>query len=60
MSKKRIKHLGKKRKEKEPDLSAEQILQLMEEEDRPLLSREIIRHLGLRGELKERTKELLK
>ncbi|MGA2465022.1 MAG: ribonuclease R [Thermodesulfobacteriota bacterium] len=60
MSKKRIKHLGKKRKEKEPDLSAEQILQLMEEEDRPLLSREIIRHLGLRGELKQRTKELLK
>jgi ribonuclease R len=32
----------------------------MEEEDRPLLSREIIRHLGLRGELKQRTKELLK
>jgi len=60
MSKKRIKHLGKKGKEKEPDLSAEQVLQLMEEEDRPLLSREIIRHLGLRGELKERTKELLK
>jgi ribonuclease R len=60
MSKKRIKHLGKKRKGKEPDLSAEQILQLMEEEDRPLLSREIIRHLGLRGELKQRTKELLK
>jgi ribonuclease R len=60
MSKKRIKHLGKKRKEKEADLSAEQILQLMEEEDRPLLSREIIRHLGLRGELKQRTKELLK
>jgi ribonuclease R len=60
MSKKRIKHLGKKRKEKEPDLSAEQILQLMEEEDRPLLSREIIRHLGLGGELKQRTKELLK
>jgi ribonuclease R len=60
MSKKRIKHLGKERKEKEPDLSAEQILQLMEEEDRPLLSREIIRHLGLGGELKQRTKELLK
>ena len=60
MSKKRIKHLGKKGKEKEPDLSAEQVLQLMEEEDRPLLSREIIRHLGLRGELKQRTKELLK
>jgi ribonuclease R len=59
MSKKRIKHLGKERKEKEPDLSAEQILQLMEEEDRPLLSREIIRHLGLGGELKQRTKELL-
>jgi ribonuclease R len=60
MSKKRIKHLGKKRKERSPDLSAEQVLQLMEEEDRPLLSMEIIRHLGLRGELRQRAKELLK
>jgi ribonuclease R len=32
----------------------------MEEEDRPLLSREIVRHLGLRGELKQRTRALLK
>src|SRR4030042_363274 len=60
MSKKRIKHLGKKKKERDPDLSAEQVLQLMEEEDRPLLSREIIRHLGLRDELKQRTRALLK
>lgn len=41
-------------------LSAEQILRLMEGEDRPLLSREIIRHLGLRDELKQKAKELLK
>ena len=67
MNKKRIKHLGKKKKERGPDLgiesyrlSAEQVLQLMEEEDRPLLSREIVRHLGLRGELKQRTRALLK
>jgi ribonuclease R len=50
----------KERRERRSEISAEQILQFMEEEDRPLLSREIIRHLGLRDELKQKAKELLK
>ena len=42
------------------DLSAEQILQLMEEEDRPLLLREILRHLSLQGKLRQKVRALLK
>lgn len=61
MGKKRITRKREKDlRERRLDLSAEQVLQLMEEEDRPLLSREIVRHLGLRGELKQRTRALLK
>ena len=60
MSKKRIKHLGKKKKERGPDLSAEQVLQLMEEEDRPLLVREILRPLGVQGDFRREARELLK
>jgi ribonuclease R len=61
MDKKRKKReREKERREKRSEISAEQILQSMEEEDRPLLSREIIRHLGLRDELKQKAKELLK
>ena len=51
---------GKEPTEIRPGISAEQILQFMEEEDRPLLSREITRRLGLRDELKQKAKELLK
>jgi ribonuclease R len=41
-------------------LSGEQVLQLMEEEDRPLLVREILRYLGLQGEFRRKARELLK
>jgi len=55
--------MGRKKrslKERPPDLSPEQILQLMEEEDRPLLVREILRHLGVKKELRRKVRELLK
>jgi ribonuclease R len=60
MGKKQIEHLRKKRKERFPDPSAEQILQLMEEEDRPLLLREILRHLSLQNKLRQKARALLK
>jgi ribonuclease R len=59
MSKKRLKHLRKK-KEGRPDLSADQILELMGEEDRPLLLREILRRLGLEKEQRQKAKALLR
>jgi ribonuclease R len=61
MGKKRIKG-GRKldRKERHLDLSAEEILQLMEEEDHPLLLREILRRLGLEGRQRQELRTLLK
>jgi ribonuclease R len=61
MVKKRIKG-GRKldRKERHLDLSAEEILQLMEEEDHPLLLREILRRLGLEGRQRQELRTLLK
>jgi ribonuclease R len=58
--------MGKKRAEKERKIdrkrgfSAEQLLQFMEEEDRPLLLREILRHTGLQKEQRQRAKALFK
>ncbi len=63
MGKKRKRYLGEKRvnqHEKDIDLSASQILQLMAEEDRPLLLREILRRLGLRKEQRQRAREFLR
>jgi ribonuclease R len=59
MSKKRIKHLGRK-KARHLDLSAQRILDLMEEEDGPLLLKEILRQLGLPKEQRRKAKELLR
>jgi len=42
------------------DLSAPQILDLMAEEDRPLLLREILRRLGLQKEQRHQAREVLK
>jgi ribonuclease R len=42
------------------DLSVEQILDLMEEEDRPLLLREILRRLGLQKEQRQKAREYLR
>jgi ribonuclease R len=59
MGKKRFK-FQREKKERRPDLSAEQVLQLMEEEDRPLLIREIFRRLNLQKEGRQRAKELVR
>ena len=59
MSKKRIKYREKKKAGGE-DLSPEQILQFMEEEDRPLLLREVLRRTGLEKEQRQRAKALFK
>jgi ribonuclease R len=59
MSKKRIKYQKKKRREGR-DLSVEQIIELMKEEDRPLLLREILHRLGLQKELRQQAREDLR
>src|SRR4030043_2274071 len=61
MGKKRIKIKRKKeREEVRLDLSKDQILQLMAEEDRPLLFREVLRRLNLQKENRQRAKELFR
>ncbi len=61
MGKKRIKKEKKiDRKKIRLDLSADQILGVMEEEDRPLLLREILGHLGLQAEWRQKTRALLR
>lgn len=59
MSKKRAKNERKKDRERR-GLSVEQILELMKEEDRPLLLREILLRLGLQKELRQKARESLK
>jgi ribonuclease R len=49
-----------KRREGSIDLSAEQILGLMKEEERPLLFKEILRRLGLRKGERQKAKESLR
>ena len=58
MGKKKIKK--EKTKRRRTDLSAQDILALMREEDRPLLVRDILRHLDLEKEERQRVRELLK
>ena len=61
MGKKRIKiKREKERKEVRLDLSKDQILQLMAEEDRPLLFREVLRRLNLQKENRQKAKELFR
>ena len=61
MGKKRIKRKREEdKRETRLDLSTEQILELMAEEDRPLLFREILRRLDLRKENRPKAKELLR
>jgi len=63
MGKKQKKYLKEKRAKRrirDDNVSAEQILKLMEEEDRPLLLREILRHLSLQSKLRQKVRELLK
>jgi len=59
MSKKRIrreKRIGRKAR----SLSAEEILRLMEEEDRPLLTREVLRLLRLPKDQRQRVREIFR
>jgi ribonuclease R len=51
---------GVGRRERHMDLSAPQILELMAEEDRPLLLREILRRLGLQKEQRHQARERLR
>jgi ribonuclease R len=60
MGKKRIKRKEEDQRESRLALSADQVLHLMEEEDRPLLLKEILRFLGLKKELRQRTRALLR
>jgi ribonuclease R len=63
MGKKRRKYLKEKKgtqRERHIDLSAPQILQLIAEEDRPLLLREILRRLGLQKEQRQEAREFLR
>ena len=59
MTKKRVKHQEKKRREGE-GFSAEKLLEFLKEEDRPLLLREILRRLGLGKEQRREAREYLK
>ena len=61
MDKKRIKRKDEKdRRKRRPDLSTEEILQLMREDDRPLLLREILRRLSLQKEQRQKARGLLR
>src|SRR4030042_4709931 len=61
MDKKRIKkERGKGRREIGPGLSGEELLQIMKEEDRPLLLREILRRLGLQKAQRQSAREYLR
>ena len=61
MGRKRIKREKEKgRRERGQTFSSEELLQIMEEEDRPLLLREILRRLGLRKEQRQKAREYLR
>jgi ribonuclease R len=61
MDKKRTKWKGEKdRRKRLPNLSAEEILKLMAEEDRPLLLREILRRLSIQKEQRREAREFLR
>jgi ribonuclease R len=61
MDKKRMKTEREKgRRERRSDLSVEQILELMKEEDRPLLLKEVLRRLGLQKEQRQKAREYLR
>lgn len=59
MIKRRIKK-EKRRDRRGGGLSTEELLQMMKEEDRPLLLREMLRHLGLQKEQRGRARERLR
>ena len=50
----------KDRRKQSPDLSTEEILKLMREDDRPLLLREILRRLSLQKEQRQKARGLLR
>jgi len=59
MVRRRIKKEKRKDRERR-GLSAEELLQIMKEEDRPLLLREILRRLGLQKEQRQKARECLR
>jgi len=61
MGKKRMKTEREKgRRERRSDLSVEQILELMKEEDRPLLLKEVLHRLGHQKEQRQKAREYLR
>jgi len=58
--KKYLKEDGRNQRKRHIDLSAPRILDLMAEEDRPLLLKEILRRLGLEKEQRHQARETLK
>jgi ribonuclease R len=58
MEKKRVK--SRKKRQREKRLSTETLLELMNEEDRPLLVREVLRYLALPKEERRTVRELLR
>jgi ribonuclease R len=61
MGRKRIKREKEKsRRERRQAFSSEELLQIMEEEDRPLLLREILRRLDLQKEQRQKAREYLR
>ena len=59
MVRRRIKK-EKRRDQESKGLSAEELLLMMEEADRPLLLREILRRLGLQKEQRQKAREYLR
>ena len=60
MRKRRGEERERKKEKTRPSFSAEELLQMMREEDRPLPLREILRRLGLQDEQRRRAREYLR
>ena len=60
MRKRRGEERERKKEKTRPSFSAEELLQMMQEEDRPLPLREILRRLGLQDEQRRRAREYLR
>ena len=60
MGKRKGEKRERKREKRRPSFSAEELLQMMQEEDRPLPLREILQRLGLQDEQRRKAREYLR
>jgi ribonuclease R len=60
MGKRKGEKRERKREKRRPGFSAQELLQMMQEEDRPLPLREILRRLGLQDEQRRKAREYLR